>query len=148
MITVKSSFFKCFVQLYDTINHNALSSDVQIIFSRFCNHEVKSHKIHIYLSLCNIKNAQQTKLKLFVIDKVTEGLRWNNIIAEISQINSFSLVFSIDRLLIFCRACQQEIIDCLNRKTFLTEIAMVDCDILESTKDAIKHSSLLFLQHI
>ena len=146
---VKSSIFECFVQLYDIMSANRVSNDVRILFCQCCNREVKGHKNQIYLSFHSPKNVRQTKLKLYIITEHAGDINWDKIIDEMCQIARFSIVLSIDHaLLTVIRADQHEIVDCLNPKTWLRYVKLIQCRVSQNIMDAIKLACLKQLQII
>ena len=135
---VKSlSFLKCFMEFYNIINAKSKSSNVDVVQFLFCNRNVKINQKHIYLSFCSRESGYQIEIKLFVIDEASKVLHWFKLFQMMSVIAKFSLVFSVDQLIILDRANEQQIFYCFQRKILITQICLANCHISKGIIDAM-----------
>ena len=144
-----SSFSEHIIELYDTINMNTISNDVvQILFvesKQSCDSAAISNQEHAYLSLYCRDSVQQTRLDLFVINKVIKDLESN---WYWKTIKKFSALYYIQQFLLLHKAIEKHIVDSTKLKTLVTEhIVLVDCHVSIMMIDAIKQLDLKPLLH-
>ena len=143
---VKSlSFLKCFMKFYNIINAKSTSSNVNVVQFLFCNRNVKINRKHIYLSFCSRESGYQIEIKLFVIDEASKVLHWFKLFQMMSVIAKFSLIFSVDQLIILDRANEQQIFYCFQRKILITQIRLVNSHISKGIIDAMNFPILRYL---
>ena len=139
------SFSECFVQLYNIIYTNSMSSDVvQIIFSKNDISAANAHQQQIYLSLWDAENPCRIELKLFIIDEAITSLNsnWYMLFQNLLINNRFSVVFYEDHYLSFIKATQKQIIDFFKYNNSITFIELKDCHVTRSSIDALQLSCL------
>ena len=135
-----------FVELYDILNSNTISKKVvQVLIyksDQCSNNTTDTHKEQVYISLCDQKNVQQTKLELFVVNENLNS-NWFMLFEHLN--NRFSMVFYKDHILILSKSYQEQVVDFFKHQTSLTHIILIHCHITKNIADAIK---LSYLQHI
>ena len=141
------SFSECFIQLYNIMNANSMSSDVQIIFSKNDISAANTHQEQIYLSLWDAKYACYIELKLFIIDETitTVNSKWFMLFQNLWINNRFSVVFYEDHFLSLVKVTQKHIIDFFKHNNSITDMMLIDCHITKSSIDAIQ---LSYIQHL
>ena len=145
---VKSlSFSESFISLYDTVSTDSVSSNVQILFSKYDKNAASDYQEHIYLAFCNIRKLHLGKLELFIVDKVTKGSNsyWYMLLQKLWLTKKFSIVFYEDHFLALNKVNQEQIVDAFKCITSLTRITLEDCHISKTTVDTI---NLSCLQHL
>ena len=155
---VKSSslnFLECIIKLYDNVSMNTISNNIiHILFVEnyhSCNSKTNVYQEHTYLSLCNRNNINQTKLELFVIDKVKKDLNsnWLGPLQNINSTNRFSTVFYSKQFLLLHKANQEHVVNCFKIKALATQcIALVGCHVSVVMIDVIKQFDLKSLSSV
>ena len=142
------SFSECFVQLYNIINANSMSSDVvQIIFSKNDISVANAHQEQIYLSLWDAKTVHQMKLKLFIIDEATKILNSKLfILLKNLHYSGFSVIFYKYHSLLLNKVTQKETIDFFKHNNSITRMILKDCHVTKSSIDALQLSCIQHLQ--
>ena len=144
IVKVKSSsFLDSIIQLHDNIRTNAIyNKNVQILLfvsDQSCHNAAYSYQ-EMYLSLCSRKQVDQTKIELFVIEKVVKDFKyWFKPLQLIYSANKLSTILYRKYFLIFCNVNQQQVVDCFKLKNLVARyIALARCHISKTMINVIK----------
>ena len=143
IVHIDSSFFECFVKLYNIINTGVTSSNVvQLLFCKTdqsCSDAVNAYPEQIYLSFCDKKSLYESKLELFVIDDTIS--KWIRLFVT----NKLFNIFRANHFTLLREADEQQLIDSFHFKAPINYLLLMNCYISEAVVNAIKFSDLQYL---
>ena len=143
IVHIDSSFFECFVKLYNIINTDVTSSNViQLLFCKTdqsCSDAVNAYPEQIYLSFCDKKSLYKNKLELFVIDDTIS--KWIRLFVK----NKLFTIFRGNHFTLLRETDEQQLIDSFHFKAPINYLLLMNCYISEAVVNAIKISDLQYL---